>query len=107
MRNASPGDILVDSRACGAAYSRAKRPAYNPRQPAAKPKELCVNLTVANISTQVTDAALQAAIAAIGKQVSNEFQAEWGTTADLKGLTQPLPQPQAPIQGDPDAIIYL
>jgi hypothetical protein len=66
-----------------------------------------MKLTVANISTGVSDAALQKAIAAIGKQVANEFQAEWGATADLVGLTQKLPEPKAPIQGDPDAIIYL
>jgi hypothetical protein len=67
-----------------------------------------MQLTIANISTKVSDADLQAAVAAIGRQVQEHFQPEWGGSSTLSGVTTPLPSPgQAPIDADTDAIIYL
>lgn len=65
-----------------------------------------MNLTIANISTQVGATDLQAAVAAIGRQVDEDFQAEWGITANLRGVSASL-SGSAPIQGLHDAIIYL
>jgi hypothetical protein len=66
-----------------------------------------MNLTVANISKNVGSAAFQAAIAAIGRQVNEHFQPEWGIAATVTGTTLSLADDKAPIDGDHDAIIYL
>ncbi|HVN04618.1 MAG TPA: hypothetical protein VMT86_09390 [Bryobacteraceae bacterium] len=65
-----------------------------------------MNLTVANISTQVKPADFQAAIEAIGKQVTEHFQPEWRLGADVRGVALNL-KSKAPLQGQHDAIIYL
>jgi hypothetical protein len=70
-------------------------------------EEANMNLTVLNISSQIGDAEFQAAVAAICRQVKEDFQPEWGITADLRGATTSLTDGTAPIQGDQDAIIYL
>jgi hypothetical protein len=67
-------------------------------------KEMIV--TIANISTQIGAAELQAAIAAIGDQVNQHFIPEWGVTATLNSVVTAL-KGKAPIQGHHDAIIYL
>jgi hypothetical protein len=64
-------------------------------------------LTIANISTQISAAQLQAAIAAIGRQVTENFEPEWSIGATLSGTTAPLANQQVPIQGNHDAVIYL
>jgi hypothetical protein len=66
-----------------------------------------MNLTIANISTQVSAADLQAAVSAIGRQVAQHFQPEWGVTATLKGVALSLAGRPAPIDGQHDAILYL
>ena len=66
-----------------------------------------MNLTVTNISTQVSDADFQAAVTAISKQVAEHFQPEWDIGAIIKGITLPMTGKKAPIQEDADAIIYL
>jgi len=66
-----------------------------------------MNLTIANISTQVSSADLQAALAAIGKQVSQHFQPEWGITATLQGTAAQVGDHKIKIKGNHDAIIYL
>jgi hypothetical protein len=66
-----------------------------------------VNLTIANISTKIADADLQAAVAAIGQQVTQHFQPEWGIGATLTGKAVTVEGGKAPVQQDADAIIYL
>jgi hypothetical protein len=65
-----------------------------------------MNLTIANISTKVGAADLQAAVAAIGRQVDEDFHPEWDITANLRGVAVSL-SGMAPIQGLHDAILYL
>jgi len=66
-----------------------------------------MTLTIANISTQISAAQLQAAIVAIGRQVAENFQPEWNIGATLNGTTAPLEDQQVPIQGNHNAVIYL
>lgn len=65
-----------------------------------------MDLTIANISTQVSSAELNAAIAAISTQVTHDFQPEWGAGANLRGISASL-QKSGTLQGNHDAIIYL
>jgi hypothetical protein len=65
-----------------------------------------MDLTIANISTQVSSTQLDAAIAAISSQVTNDFQPEWGAGANLRGISASL-QNGGTLQGNTDAIIYL
>ena len=65
-----------------------------------------MKLTIANLSTRVSDGELRAAVAAIGKQVREHFQPEWGVTATLKTIRLPLGRKKAPVQTDTDAVIY-
>jgi hypothetical protein len=64
-------------------------------------------LTIANISTQIAAADLQAAVNAIGRQVNEHFQPEWGKTGTLQATAASVGSGQAPIQGNHDAIIYV
>jgi hypothetical protein len=64
-------------------------------------------LTVANISTAIGSADFQAAIAAIGRQVNEDFAPEWGISANVRGTAVSLKNRKAPIQGNHDAIIYV
>ncbi|HUN85587.1 MAG TPA: hypothetical protein VMU48_14500 [Terracidiphilus sp.] len=66
-----------------------------------------MKLTIANVSTQVATADFNAAVAAIGKQVTQHFQPEWSISASLKPIALPLDGKKAPVQKDADAIIYL
>jgi hypothetical protein len=66
-----------------------------------------MNLTIANISTEIGSDDFQAAVAAIGRQVSEDFKPEWGIDANLRGATLDLGNNPAPIVGNHDAIIYL
>ena len=66
-----------------------------------------MNLTIANVSATITDAELQAAVAAIGKQVTENFQPEWRIGAALKSVAIPLKGKKAPVQKDADAVIYV
>jgi len=66
-----------------------------------------MNLTVANVSTQINAVDFQAAINAIVRQVREHFQPEWNATAALRGVAVKLPKNMAPINGHHDAIIYL
>jgi hypothetical protein len=65
-----------------------------------------MKLTIANLSTKVTGAELRAAVAAIGRQVREHFQPEWGVTATLKVIRLPLGRKKAPVEKDTDAVIY-
>ncbi len=66
-----------------------------------------MNLTIANVSTQVSDNDFQAAVGAIGLQVADHFQPEWGIGAALTGKSLPLGGKKAPTQSGADAVIYL
>jgi hypothetical protein len=66
-----------------------------------------MQLTIANVSTQVTHKEFRAAVAAIGKQVTLHFKPEWGVGATLKAIALPLGAKKAPIQRGADAVIYL
>lgn len=63
-------------------------------------------LTIANISNAIGPAELLPALDAIGRQVAEDFQPEWGATANLRGTITSLIG-KARIRGDHDAIIYL
>jgi hypothetical protein len=66
-----------------------------------------MRLTIANVSTQVSQAHFDAVVAAIQKQVTNDFQPEWGKHAALKAIALSLDRRKAPVQDDADAILYL
>jgi hypothetical protein len=66
-----------------------------------------MNITIANLSRQIFAADFQGAVSAIGRQVAEHFQPEWGTGATLKGVWVSLVGKKAPIQKGADAVIYL
>jgi hypothetical protein len=66
-----------------------------------------MNITIANLSRQIFAADFQGAVCAIGRQVAEHFQPEWGTGATLKGVWVSLVGKKAPIQKGADAVIYL
>jgi len=65
-----------------------------------------MNITIANISSQISDQDFAAAVTAIGFQVTNHFEPAWKTGATLKSLRVSLAA-QAPIASGTDAIIYV
>lgn len=66
-----------------------------------------MRLTIANLSTQVTQAHFDGVVAALQKQVTEDFQPEWGLHATLKAIYISLAHKKAPIQSDADAVLYL
>jgi len=66
-----------------------------------------MNITIANLSKQIFEADFKATVAAIGRQVTEHFQPEWGTGATLTGVWVPLVGKKAPIQKGADEVIYL
>ncbi len=66
-----------------------------------------MNLTIVNTSATIDDASLAAAVAAIGLQVSRDFQPEWNIGATLGAARLSLGTAKAPIETPTDAIIYL
>jgi hypothetical protein len=66
-----------------------------------------MNIIIANLSKQIFEADFKATVAAIGRQVTEHFQPEWGTGATLKGVWVPLVGKKAPIQKGADEVIYL
>ncbi len=65
-------------------------------------------LTIVNLSTQVAAADFRAAVAAIGRQVAEDFRPEWGVDACLRGAALRLgPGRDVAIQGRHDALIYV
>ncbi len=66
-----------------------------------------MRLTLANVSTQVTQADFEDVVAAIAMQVTEHFQPEWDKGATLKAIALSLKGKKAPIQKDADAIIYV
>jgi hypothetical protein len=65
-----------------------------------------MNLTIANLSSQISEADFHAAVAAITRQVAEHFQPEWGVGATLKPIRLSLATKKAPVQKDADAVIY-
>src|SRR5215831_11418979 len=67
-----------------------------------------MRLTIVNISNAVPQAEFLAAVSTVQKQVSQDFQPEWGAGAVLRGATLTLTgNKRAPIDGLHDAIIYV
>jgi hypothetical protein len=65
-----------------------------------------MRVTIANISKSISAADFRAAVAAIRRQVDDDFGPEWSVTATLRGTAVSLTN-GAPIQGQHDAILYL
>ncbi|HTB21498.1 MAG TPA: hypothetical protein VK914_02205 [bacterium] len=65
-----------------------------------------MDITIANISG-MDGPTLQAAVAAIGRQVTEHFQPEWGLGGTLTVTAVVLGQQQAPIPAIQDAVIYI
>jgi hypothetical protein len=66
----------------------------------------CMNLTIAKLTTSVTDAQFQAAVSAITKQVQNEFAQEWGISASLSGQNLDITTGALRLQGAQNIILY-
>jgi hypothetical protein len=66
-----------------------------------------MQLTIANISTQIDDTTFSDTVAAIGLQVSKDFQPEWNTSATLLATKLDLTGPQVNLNTATDAVIYV
>jgi hypothetical protein len=64
-------------------------------------------LTIANISSTIAMPDFERVVAAIGKQVSQHFQPEWGKAATLKTVALTVGPRAAPIDKNSGAIIYV
>jgi len=66
-----------------------------------------LSIAVANLSTSIDDAAFATAVAAIGLQVSRDFQSEWGVGGALTATRITLDDGAANIDAATDAIVYV
>jgi hypothetical protein len=66
-----------------------------------------MNLTIANLSSQLSMHDLAPVVAAVRRQVAEHFQPEWGKSATLTAKKLAIGDHAAPIDGHHDAIIYL
>jgi hypothetical protein len=66
-----------------------------------------LSITIANLSTSIGDDAFAGAVAAIGVQVSRDFQPEWGAAGALTATRIALSDGAANIDAATDAIIYV
>lgn len=66
-----------------------------------------MNLTIANISSTLSRQDITKAVAAIGHQVSEHFQPEWGKSAQLATTALTIAPHATPIEGNHHAIIYV
>jgi len=64
-------------------------------------------LTIANISSKLSSHDVNRVVAAIQRQVTEHFHAEWGKSATLRTVALAMSRHAAPIDGRHDAIIYL
>jgi len=65
-------------------------------------------LTIVNLASQIAPAEFLSAVAAIGRQVTEDFSPEWAIDASLRTATLNLVLGKdAPINGKHDAIIYV
>jgi len=65
-----------------------------------------MRLTIVNISHSIHATEFHAAVTALRRQVSDDFQPAWNISAILRGITHNLAS-KAPIEGVHDALIYL
>jgi hypothetical protein len=68
---------------------------------------MTLSIAIANLSTSIDDATFAAAVAAIGVQVSRDFQPEWGAGATLTATRAALNDGAANIDAASDAVIYV
>ena len=66
-----------------------------------------LNLMVVNLSTAIDDPTFSTTVAAIGVQVSRDFQPAWGSNATLSASRVALNGAQANINAAVDAVIYV
>jgi len=66
-----------------------------------------MRLTIANVSKTIPAADFQATVAALSRQVTEDFHPEWNITAKLRGTKADIGKGKAPIAGVHDAIIYV
>jgi hypothetical protein len=66
-----------------------------------------MKLTIANVSTEIDQTLLQSVVAAIQRQVTEDFAPEWSADATLSSEAITLKGKKAGVQRDADAIIYL
>jgi len=91
--------------AAGPAAASAAAQASAP--PAVVAKGSSLSIAIANLSAAIDDAAFAAAVAAIGLQVSRDFQPEWGAGATLTATRITLDDGAANIDAASDAVIYV
>src|SRR5262245_55482104 len=65
-----------------------------------------MRLTIANILKSIAMADCRTVVRAIGRQVSEDFSVEWGTTATLRATALSL-KGDPPVDGKHDAVIYV
>lgn len=65
-----------------------------------------LQITVANISNTIPDSQLQAVIVALGEQLVQDFQPEWGGSSSVVGTTTPMSALPA-LDSQTQAVIYL
>jgi hypothetical protein len=65
-----------------------------------------MRVTIVNISQSIHATEFHAAVASIGKQVSEDFEPAWSISAIVRGVTHDITS-KAPIEGLNDALIYL
>jgi hypothetical protein len=66
-----------------------------------------MNLTIANLSSNITPQDFQRVVTAIGRQVTEHFQPEWGKAGKLKAIALTVGPNAAPIDTSQQAIIYV
>ena len=75
--------------------------------PPAPANQSSLSIAIANLSTAIDDATFADAVAAIGLQVSRDFQPEWGAGATLTATRITLDDGAANIDAASDAVIYV
>ena len=65
-----------------------------------------MRVTIANISKSISAADFRAVVAAIRRQVNEDFGPEWNVTATIRATALSITK-NAPVQGKHDAILYL
>jgi len=78
-----------------------------PVAPGPSPTAAPLKLVIANLSSGIDDPTFAAAVAAIGTQVSRDFQPAWGIAATVRAARLALGGAQANINGAADAIVYV
>ena len=66
-----------------------------------------MRLTVVNASNLIQPADFHVVLAAVARQVKEDFTPEWNIPASVRGATAKIGKKQAPIEGNHDAIIYV